>query len=103
MATKVLAAEKSKRAWVHLNINVKAPETRDVLAVISTLLFGGAVLSPLYRSTFVIDPELKGAIITQWALVMGWYFGSSKSAAAKDATIADQAKTIAANPPTGAQ
>ncbi len=61
------------------------PETRDVIAVSATLGFLGAYALPW----FVPVPtgadnylgQMQGALITQWAGIMGWYFGASKGAA----------------------
>ena len=65
------------------------PQMRDTLAVGSTLIFAFTLAAPMFAKTGItIDADLKGAVIMQWATVMGWYFGSSKSSAAKDATIA---------------
>lgn len=70
------------------------PAMRDVLAVASTALFGFALVAPAVLHGAIIDQELKGAIVLQWGLVMGYYFGTSKSSVAKDGTIA----SMAANP-----
>ena len=64
------------------------PNMRDTLALLSTLTFAATLLAPLIRKDLSVDPDLKGAIVLQWGAVMGWYFGSSKGSAAKDATIA---------------
>ena len=76
-------------------------EMRGILATLSTALFGAAMLGAKIGVT--IDPDMKGAIILQWGGVMSWYFGSSKGSAAKDTTIASQAKAIAATPPADSQ
>ena len=61
------------------------PETRDTIAVLSTIGFLGAyavawfVKLPPDPATAQYIGQMQGAIITQWALIMGWYFGSSKS------------------------
>ena len=69
---------------------------RDILAVASTLIFFSAFLLPWFHK---LPDEVSqtlgqyhGAIILQWGAVMGFYFGSSKSSAAKDTTISDMAK-----------
>lgn len=69
------------------------PSMRDILAVLSTLIFAAAYVAPMLNKAVTPDPDLKGAIILQWGLVMGWYFGSSKASAVKDATIATMAST----------
>jgi hypothetical protein len=61
---------------------------RDVLAAASTALIAAAFLIPLAMRGAAVDPDLKGAIILQWGLVMGYYFGTSKGSVAKDVTIA---------------
>jgi hypothetical protein len=67
------------------------PPMRDVLAILSSLIFVGA-----FAATFAavlagvkLDPgaaqglgQFQGAAITQWVGVMGWYFGSAKPAGA---------------------
>ena len=67
------------------------PDTRGVLAFLSTLLFAVALLAPLLGKGFVVDADLKGAIIIQWGAVMGWFFGASKGSAQKDDTNAAMA------------
>ena len=66
------------------------PQMRDVLAFCSTALFAFALAAPalFHDKSITLDADLKGAVIMQWATVMGWYFGSSKGSVAKDATIA---------------
>lgn len=73
------------------------PPMRDVLAVISTMLIAIAFLAPLFRSSTAapLDPDLKGAILLQWGLVMGYYFGTSKTSVAKDRLVADQLGKVA--------
>lgn len=66
---------------------------RNVLATASTALVGFALIAPAFH--VVIDGELKGAVLLQWGLVMGYYFGTSKSSAGKDATIGAMAKAAA--------
>ena len=62
------------------------PETRDVIATVSTLGFLGAYAAPWFAAiphgadNYV--GQMQGALITQWAGIMSWYFGSSKSAGA---------------------
>ncbi len=72
------------------------PETRDVIAVASTILFGAAYLAPWVigapKGSEQYMGQMQGALITQWAGIMGWYFGASKGSAAKDDTIAAMAK-----------
>lgn len=68
------------------------PQMRDILAVLSTLMFAGMLFAKAFRPDFAVDPDLKGAIVLQWGLVMGWYFGSSKASSLKDDTIAAMAK-----------
>lgn len=73
------------------------PQMRDVLAILSTLLLAGAFAS-LFATAVLgqkIDPaigqalgQFTGAIILQWGGVMSYYFATSKSSGAKDATIA---------------
>ncbi len=62
------------------------PETRDTLAVLSTLLVAFAFAMPWLRSIPKGSEQnvgqMQGAILVQWAMVMSWYFGSSKSAVA---------------------
>lgn len=69
------------------------PQMRDVLAMASTALFAFAMIAPAVIKGAAIDQELRGAIILQWGLVMGFYFGTSKGSAAKDETIAAMAPT----------
>ena len=72
-----------------------APQMRDVLATGSTLLIGAAFLIPAFIPHATVDQDLKGAIVLQWGLVMGFYFGTSKSSAAKDDTISSlSSKTV---------
>ena len=68
------------------------PPMRDVLAVLSTLIFVGAfaatfeiILSGAKLDTGAAQGlgQFQGTAITQWVGVMGWYFGSSKSGNAK--------------------
>jgi hypothetical protein len=68
------------------------PQFRDVLALLSTLIFAGGLFVPAFKAGVVIDQDLKGAVVLQWGLVMGWYFGSSKASNQKDETIASLAK-----------
>lgn len=68
------------------------PQMRDILAVLSTCMFGGMLFAKVFSPGFVVDPDLKGAIVLQWGLVMGWYFGSSKASSQKDDTISAMAK-----------
>jgi hypothetical protein len=75
-----------------------APQMRDVLATSSTLLIGAAFLIPAAVPHAVVDQDLKGAIILQWGLVMGFYFGTSKGSAAKDDTISTMAATASTTP-----
>lgn len=56
------------------------PQMRDVLALLSTAMFAGMLFAPYAKTGVNIDQDLKGAIVLQWGLVMGWYFGSSKAA-----------------------
>ena len=76
-----------------------APQMRDVLASGSTLLIGAAFLIPAAIPHAVVDQDLKGAIILQWGLVMGFYFGTSKGSAAKDDTISTMVATASSTPP----
>ena len=66
-------------------------ETRDVLAVMSTLLFVAAYFAPwvwgIPKDASTYLGQFQGAVIVQWAGIMGWYFGSSKGSDAKSATI----------------
>lgn len=66
------------------------PAMRDVLAVASTGLMGLCLIGPALHVT--IDADLKGAVIMQWATVMAYYFGTSKTSVAKDATISQMSK-----------
>lgn len=77
------------------------PEFRSVLALLSTLLLAGAFLASyeLAKGQVKLDAgimqslgQIQGAVILQWGLVMGFYFGTTKGSAAKDATIAAQAR-----------
>lgn len=77
------------------------PEFRSVLALLSTLLLAGAFAASyeLARGQVKLDAgimqslgQIQGAIILQWGLVMGYYFGTTKGSVAKDATIAAQAR-----------
>lgn len=75
------------------------PETRTVLATLSTGLMAVAYVLPWLMSMPMGSEQaigqLQGAIILQWGAVMSWYFGSSKSSAAKDDTIAALSKPAA--------
>ena len=77
------------------------PRMRDILAWLSTIIFGGSYIIPLLHPK--IDQQIlqslndyQGAIILQWGGMMGYYFGTSKSSATKDDTIA----TLSQNQPT---
>lgn len=87
-----LPAAARPKGWADL----PAPTTRDVLAVLSTLLFAAACAAPwvfgIPEGAEQYIGQMQGAIIVQWASVMGWYFGSSKSSSQKDDTIAAMAK-----------
>lgn len=57
------------------------PGTREFLAISSTVIFVLAYVVPLVKSH--INPQIldglndyQGAIILQWGLVMGYYFGT---------------------------
>lgn len=67
------------------------PPMRDVLAVASTALIAAAFLAPMFKPGVVLDQEIKGAILLQWGLVMGYYFGTSKTSVAKDKAITELA------------
>lgn len=65
------------------------PPMRDVLAILSTVIFVGAfaatftvILKGVMLDTGAAQGlgQFQGTAITQWVGVMGWYFGSSKSA-----------------------
>ena len=75
------------------------PTTRDVLAVLLTILVGLAFglpwCVPIPKGAEQIIGDVQGALLIQWANAMSWYFGSSKSSAQKDSTIA----TMVANLP----
>lgn len=64
---------------------------RDILALASTGILAAAFLIPMFRPDAKLDPDLKGGILLQWGLVMGWFFGSSKQSQTKDQTISDMA------------
>jgi hypothetical protein len=68
------------------------PETRDTIAVLSTLLFAAAYITPWWvaipKGTEQYVGQMQGALITQWALIMGWYFGSSKATGEVRAQVA---------------
>lgn len=64
------------------------PETRDVIAVLSTAGFLGAYAAPWF-ALLPTGPgveqyvgQMQGALILQWGAIMSWYFGSSKSVGA---------------------
>jgi hypothetical protein len=61
---------------------------KSALAIASTALIAVAFLAPMLFKGATVDAELRGAMILQWGGVMGYYFGTSRSSAAKDATIA---------------
>jgi hypothetical protein len=72
------------------------PETRDVIALMSTALFAVAYAAPwlwgMPKGADQYVGQAQGALLVQWASIMSWYFGASKGSAAKDATIAAMAK-----------
>ncbi len=67
------------------------PETRDVIAVLSTVLFAVAYAAPwlwgMPKNADQYVGQAQGALLVQWAGIMSWYFGSSKGSSAKDAVI----------------
>lgn len=69
------------------------PAMRDVLAVLSTTLVAMAYLLPWFatgpRLAGALQQvgQLNGAILLQWGVVMGYYFGTSKGAAQRDAAV----------------
>jgi hypothetical protein len=67
---------------------------RNTLAVLSTIMFAGALFLPAFRSGVQIDPNFKGALVLQWGLVMGWYFGSSQGSAMKDQALAQMSSSM---------
>jgi hypothetical protein len=67
---------------------------RNALAVMSTLMFAGALFLPAFRTGVQIDPNFKGALVLQWGLVMGWYFGSSQGSAMKDQALAQMSSSM---------
>lgn len=60
------------------------PETRDVIAILSTLGFlvayGLPWFVPIPHGAEQNVGQMQGALILQWGAIMSWYFGSSKSA-----------------------
>ena len=62
------------------------PETRDVIAILSTLGFLVAYGLPWFiaipKGSEQNVGQMQGALILQWGAIMSWYFGSSKSAGA---------------------
>lgn len=82
-------APKTLPCWV--------PEFRSFLALLSTLLMAVSFAASyqLAKGEVKLDSgimqslgQIQGAIILQWGLVMGYYFGTTKSSTTKDATIA---------------
>lgn len=74
------------------SVSTKPRESRmrDILAFLSTALFAVGLLAPMVvvnGKPVVIDGEMKGAVMIQWGLVMGYYFGTSQNSAKKDETI----------------
>lgn len=71
--------------------STKRATMRNALAIMSTALIAIAFLLPAIAKAcgadITLDADLKGAITLQWGLVMGHYFGTSQSSAAKDKTI----------------
>jgi hypothetical protein len=66
-------------------------ETRSIVAILSTALFASAYLLPwlvsMPRGADNYIGQMQGALITQWAAIMSWYFGSSKGAADTRASL----------------
>lgn len=82
------------------------PTMRDVLAILSTALLAGDLAAKYWLAGHPAQTaglstaieQYSGAIILQWGSIMTYYFGTSKSSAAKDATIAAQAGVAPAAP-----